>query len=90
MDQAVLFDEAGRMLAVIALVCVVLLVPMTIVSLIIGIIQTATSINEQTLSFVPKLIALMVCLIVFSSMIAGLLIGFTTEIFAVIANIGHR
>lgn len=78
------------MLAVIALVCVVLLVPMTIVSLIIGIIQTATSINEQTLSFVPKLIALMVCLIVFSSMIAGLLIRFTTEIFAVIANIGHR
>lgn len=89
MDQTVLFDEAGRMLVVIGLVCVVLLVPMMIISLIIGIIQTATSVNEQTLSFLPKLVALMVCLIVFGSAIIGLLTGFTTEIFAAIANIRH-
>ena len=58
MDQSILLDETGRMLAVAGLICVVLLVPMMIVGLIISIIQAATSISEQTLSFVPKLIAL--------------------------------
>ena len=36
----------------------VLLVAM-VVGLIIGILQTATSIQEQTLSFVPKIVAIM-------------------------------
>jgi flagellar biosynthetic protein FliQ len=89
MDQSVLFDESSRMLIVIGLICVVLLVPMMIVSLIIGIIQTATSVSEQTLSFVPKLIALGVCLIVFGGAVVELLTKFTTEIFDTIFRMGH-
>lgn len=71
------------------LICVVLLVPMMIVGLIISIIQAATSISEQTLSFVPKLIALGVCLIVFGSAVIELLTKFTGELFAMIARMGH-
>ena len=33
------------------------------VGLVIGILQAATSINEQTLSFVPKLVAIFVTLV---------------------------
>lgn len=87
MDQPILLDEAGRMLVVMGLICVVLLVPMMIVGLIISMIQAATSINEQTISFVPKLIALGVCLLIFGSAAIELLTGFTTELFGVIANI---
>lgn len=68
MDQSILFDESGRMLVVLALICVVLLVPMMIVGLIISMIQAATSVSEQSLSFVPKLIALGVCLLVFGEL----------------------
>jgi len=89
MDQSILFDESGRMLAVLALICVVLLVPMMIVGLIISMIQAATSISEQTLSFVPKLIALGVCLVVFGSAAVELLTKFTGELFAVIARMGQ-
>lgn len=89
MNQSILLDETGRMLAVAGLICVVLLVPMMIVGLIIGIIQAATSISEQTLSFVPKLIALGVCLIVFGSAAVELLTKFTGELFALIATIGR-
>ena len=71
------------------LICVVLLVPMMIVGLIIGIIQAATSISEQTLSFVPKLIALGVCLVVFGSAAVELLTEFTGELFSLIATIGR-
>lgn len=40
----------------------ILLVAM-VIGLIIGILQTATSIQEQTLSFVPKVIAVMLSLV---------------------------
>lgn len=89
MDQSILFDESGRMLVVLALICVVLLVPMMIVGLIISIIQAATSISEQTLSFVPKLIALGVCLLVFGGAVVELLTKFTAELFDVIARMGR-
>jgi flagellar biosynthetic protein FliQ len=42
----------------------VLLVAMG-VGLIVGIIQTATSIQEQTLSFIPKILSVIFALIVF-------------------------
>ena len=89
MDQSVFLDETGRMLVVIGLICVVLLVPMMIVGLIISIIQTATSISEQSLSFVPKLVALGVCLVVFGSAVVELLTKFTAELFDVIATMGR-
>lgn len=62
---------------------------MMIIGLIISIIQAATSISEQTLSFVPKLIALGVCLVVFGSAAVELLTKFTGELFAVIARMGQ-
>ena len=42
----------------------VLLVAM-LVGLVIGILQTATSIQEQTLAFVPKIIAIFAALVLF-------------------------
>lgn len=68
------------MLVVIGLICVVLLVPMMIISLIISMIPAATSISEQSLSFVPKLIALGVCVVVFGSAVVELLTKFTAEL----------
>ena len=47
-----------RLRILIALVSAPLLLVSLAVGLVIGIIQAATSINEMTLSFIPKLIAL--------------------------------
>ena len=49
----------------------VLLVAM-VVGLIIGILQTATSIQEQTLSFVPKIVAIMAILLATGPWMFGL------------------
>ncbi|MDD2207081.1 hypothetical protein SDC9_129901 [bioreactor metagenome] len=48
----------------------VLLVAM-IVGLIIGILQTATSIQEQTLIFIPKIVAVLVALVLFGPWMFG-------------------
>lgn len=89
MDGSLLLDETGRMLVVAGLIGVVLLVPMMVVGLIVGIIQAATSISEQSLSFVPKLIVLVLCILVFGAAVTELLISFTTELFDVIGHIGR-
>lgn len=58
MDTAMVVDLGRQALWITMLVSAPLLVIGLAVGLLIGIFQAATSINEQTLSFIPKLIAL--------------------------------
>lgn len=59
--------------------------PMLIISLIVGliisIIQAVTQIQEATLSFVPKIIAVFVSMLLFGPWIIKLLIQLTTDLF---------
>ncbi len=55
-----------------------------ITGLIISILQTTTSIQEQTLTFVPKLLAVFLVILFFSSFMIHTLVDFTTELFNLI------
>lgn len=57
------------------------------VGLVISILQAATQIHEQTVSFVPKLVAILVVLLVFGSWMIDSLKDFTTYIFEMIAKL---
>lgn len=85
-DTASLLSLADRMLWVTALVAAPVLLASLAVGLVVGIIQAATSVNEQTLTFVPKLAAIALVLVVFGASMLGLLGDFTSEIFARIAS----
>lgn len=52
-----------------------------VVGIIISIFQAATQINEQTLTFVPKIIAILVALLIFGGMMLNNLTEFTTRIY---------
>jgi flagellar biosynthesis protein FliQ len=56
-----------------------------IVGLIISIFQAATQINEQTLTFIPKIVAVLVTLLIFGPWLIRLLTTFTAGIFNTIA-----
>ncbi len=49
-----------------------------VVGVIISIIQTATSIQEQTLTFIPKIVAVLISIIYFGPWMFRLLVDFTT------------
>ncbi|MBA4162046.1 MAG: flagellar biosynthetic protein FliQ [Novosphingobium sp.] len=85
-DTASLLSLADRMLWVTALVAAPALLASLAIGLVIGIVQAATSVNEQTLTFVPKLAAIALVLVVFGASMLGLLGDFTAEIFARIAS----
>ena len=48
--------------------------------LVVSIIQAATQINEQTLSFIPKILAMTVALVVWGPWILQLIMGFTIQL----------
>ena len=58
---------AQQSLWVLALASAPILIPILVVGVLLGMVQAATSINEQTLSFVPKLIVTAICLAIFGS-----------------------
>lgn len=59
--------------------------PMLLVSLIVGLIvsvfQTVTSIQEQTLAFVPKILSIFITIILCGGWIMNNIVAFTTRLF---------
>ncbi|MGE4400890.1 MAG: flagellar biosynthesis protein FliQ [Desulfobulbus sp.] len=60
-----------------------------VIGLIISIFQAATQINEQTMTFIPKIVGVFVTLLIFGPWIMEILITFTTGIITQIATIGR-
>jgi flagellar biosynthetic protein FliQ len=90
MDEiSILLSFADRMLWTTALLAAPVLLASLAVGLVIGLVQAATSVNEQTLTFVPKLAAIALVLVVFGASMMSLLGDFMHEIFAEIARIGR-
>ena len=79
---------ADRMLWIAALVAAPILLASLAIGLVIGLIQAATSVNEQTLTFVPKLAAVAFVLVILGASMIALVGDFTQDIFAEIAAIG--
>lgn len=68
-------------------VCGPILVATLVVGLLISIVQSATQIQEQTLTFVPKLVVAAVVLVVTGSWCLRVLQGFTRELFAAVPTL---
>ncbi|MES2095228.1 MAG: flagellar biosynthesis protein FliQ [Pseudomonadota bacterium] len=87
MDSDYFISVADQTMWVLALAAAPILIPALLAGLILGMIQAATSINEQTLTFVPKLAVVGISLVIFGSLIMGLLSDFTVDIFSRIPDL---
>ena len=81
MDTAMVVDLARQALWITMLISAPMLVVALVVGLIVGIFQAATSINEQTLSFIPKLLALGLTAAVFGGWMINSLVDYTKVLF---------
>ena len=81
MEQLVLDIMRDALMMIIKLSLPILLSGL-VVGLIISIFQTATSIQEQTLAFVPKIIAVFLAIIIFGSWIINMLTSYTTNLYS--------
>lgn len=81
LDTALVIELGREALWVAVLIAGPLLGIALIVGLIIGIIQAATSINEMTLSFIPKIAALVAVLVLVGSWQVSVIVDFTRKLY---------
>ena len=60
-----------------------------VIGLIVGIFQAVTQIHEMTLTFVPKILIVILTLFIFLPWMLNTLISFTTGVFNSIPAIAH-
>lgn len=81
MDTATVVDLGRQALWMTILISAPMLLVALVVGLIIGIFQAATSINEQTLSFIPKLVAIGLTAAVFGGWMISSLVDYTKVLY---------
>ena len=67
-----------------------LLVLLLIVGLVVAVFQALTQVNEASLSFLPKMAALAIALIVLTPVFTGVLRGYAQSLFDMIIQVGSR
>ena len=80
MDSAAVVDLARQALWMTMLISGPLLVVGLLVGLIVGIFQAATSINEQTLSFIPKILTMGLTLSIAGGWMINTMVDYTKGI----------
>jgi flagellar biosynthetic protein FliQ len=88
-ETSAMLALADRMLWVTMLVAAPVLLASLAVGLVVGVIQAATSVNEQTLTFVPKLAVTALVLVVLGGAMLTLIGDFMRDIFTTIATISR-
>ncbi|HEY2633496.1 MAG TPA: flagellar biosynthesis protein FliQ [Steroidobacteraceae bacterium] len=82
MTPETVMELTHRMLVVTAMISAPLLLIALIAGLAIGMFQAATQINESTLSFIPKLLLLVLTLFATGPWILRVLTDFTHDLYA--------
>ncbi len=81
MNTDAVIDLSQQALYVITLLAAPMLISALLIGLLIGMFQAATSINEMTLSFIPKLLILVVAIMIAGPWMLDLLLNYTRELY---------
>jgi flagellar biosynthetic protein FliQ len=87
MGPEVFVDILRDALLLVILLVSAVIVPSLCVGLIVAVFQAATSINEQTLSFLPRLIVTLLALIIGGHWLVQKLMDFTFRLVSNIPNL---
>lgn len=86
MEEAKLMALAIETYKITLLISLPMLLAGLVIGLIVSIFQATTSINEMTLTFVPKIIAVIVVIIFTMPWMLNKILDFTRQIFEMIPN----
>lgn len=89
MDAADLTRLTAETLYLVLLVSAPALLASLLVGLAVGLLQAVTQVQEQTLSFVPKLVAVAITLVVLGGWMSAELVRFTSSLWLAIPRLVH-
>lgn len=79
MSTELVLSIAQQAVQIALILTAVILLPALAVGLLVSMFQAATSLNEQTLSFIPKLIVTFTTILIAGPWMLKLIIGFTSQ-----------
>lgn len=82
MESGVILDLVYQALRMAALLAGPILMALLVVGLVIGILQAATSVNESTVAFIPKLVIFGLVVIIIGPITLTLFTDYIKELFA--------
>jgi flagellar biosynthetic protein FliQ len=89
MTDAGVLDLAQRSVAIALMICSPILGLGLLVGLVVSVFQAATQIQEMTLTFVPKIIAVAAALVFCGPWMLRSMINFTTKLFVSLPNLAQ-
>lgn len=81
MTADTVLDITRQAMVIILMLAMPILLTALVVGLLVGMFQAATQINEMTLSFIPKLFAVVVAILIAGPWMLHTLVDFTTSLF---------
>ncbi len=87
MTPDIVLDVGQRALEVTVMLAGVILLPALMVGLLVAMFQAATQINEMTLTFIPKLMIVVVVLMTAGPWMLQLIMDFVIELFTSIPEL---
>lgn len=82
MTPGVVVDILREAMFLVMLIVAVMVVPSLLVGLMVSVFQAATQINEQTLSFLPRLFATLTAIVVAGPWLVRSLTEFATRLYS--------
>jgi flagellar biosynthetic protein FliQ len=86
MSPALVADICGEALFLVIKIAMPMLLTALVIGVVVSLIQAITQIQEQSLTFIPKILGVCAALLLFSSYINSSIMSFTHKVFSIISQ----
>jgi flagellar biosynthetic protein FliQ len=90
MENDFVIEVVNQAIKVTLMLSAPMLIGALVVGILVSIFQAVTQINEQTLSFIPKILVIIATLVIFSPWMMETMVGYTRELFISIPELIRR
>jgi flagellar biosynthetic protein FliQ len=90
MDNVFAIEVVNQAIRVALMLSAPMLIGALVVGVLVSIFQAVTQINEQTLSFIPKILVIIAALVIFSPWMMETMVSYTQELFLSIPEVVRR
>ena len=90
MDNVYAIEVVNQAIKIALMLSAPMLIGALLVGVLVSIFQAVTQINEQTLSFIPKILVIIAALVIFSPWMMDTMVSYTQELLLSIPEVVRR
>lgn len=90
MENEFVIEVVNQAIKVTLMLAAPMLIGALVVGILVSIFQAVTQINEQTLSFIPKILVIVATLVIFSPWMMETMVSYTQDLFTSIPELIRR